>query len=171
MRIGTLLTEYLAMHKKFFHRKPAYIRPFLARSDPALLSGIVANVLANKIALSEAYAFGKKHGVGVFPIIGAGSLVFRGGLSPARCKKFVAEYGGCLCKEVQTKTMGRSFNLWDPDDYAAFDAAGGHADKCPDVVGKAAPSDLIVPPYRFVSAKVLASIAVDTPSASSSVSR
>ena len=102
VHIGALLSEYLAMHRKFFRRKPAYIRPFLARSDPALVSGIVANVLANKIALSEIYAFGKKHGVGVFPIIGAGSLVFRGGLSPARCKEFVAEYGGIRTVTIQS---------------------------------------------------------------------
>lgn len=52
--------------------------------------------------------------------------------------RFVEEYGSCICGQVQTKVMGRSFNLWDPDDYKAFDAAGGHRDKCPDVVGKAA---------------------------------
>jgi phosphoenolpyruvate carboxylase len=102
IHIGTLLAEYVRLHRNFFRRKPLYIRPFLARSDPALLSGFVANVLANKIALSEIYAFGKKHGVAVYPIIGAGSLVFRGGLSPARCKKFVSEYGGVRTVTVQS---------------------------------------------------------------------
>lgn len=109
IHIGTLLTEYMALHKKFFRRKPPGIRPFLARSDPALLSGLVANVLANKIALSEIYAFGKKHGVAVYPIIGAGGLVFRGGLSPARVKKFVAEYGG-----VRTATIQSAFRYDNP---------------------------------------------------------
>jgi C_GCAxxG_C_C family probable redox protein len=52
--------------------------------------------------------------------------------------KFVEEYGSCICKDVQQKIMGRSFNLWDPDDYAEFIRAGGHKDKCPDVVGKTA---------------------------------
>jgi len=102
VHIAALLTEYLAMHKKFFRRKPAYLRPFLARSDPALLSGIVPNVLANKIALSEIYAFSKKHKIPVYPIIGAGSLVFRGGLSPTRCKEFVAEYGGVRTVTIQS---------------------------------------------------------------------
>jgi phosphoenolpyruvate carboxylase len=92
----------VTQHRKFFRRKPRYIRPFLARSDPALLSGFVANVLANKVALSEIYAFGKKHDVPVYPIIGAGSFIFRGGLSPARCKKFVAEYGGVRTVTVQS---------------------------------------------------------------------
>ena len=52
--------------------------------------------------------------------------------------KFAEEYGSCLCKDVQTKIIGRSFNLWDPEDYAEFLKAGGHTDKCPDVVGKTA---------------------------------
>ena len=92
LHITKLLDAYVRLHEKFFHRKPAYIRPFLARSDPALISGFVANVLANKVALSEVYAFAKKTGVPVYPIIGAGGLVFRGGLNPVRIKKFAAEY-------------------------------------------------------------------------------
>ncbi|MEM2106277.1 MAG: C-GCAxxG-C-C family protein [Candidatus Bathyarchaeia archaeon] len=52
--------------------------------------------------------------------------------------KFVSEYGSILCKDIQKKIMGRSFNLWDPKDREAFEKAGGHTDKCPDVVGKAA---------------------------------
>lgn len=51
---------------------------------------------------------------------------------------FVAKYGSPICGEVQAKIMGRSFDMWNPDDYAAFEAAGGHTDKCTDVVGTAA---------------------------------
>ena len=53
-------------------------------------------------------------------------------------ERFVEEFGSTACPDVQTRIMGRSFDLWDPQDYKAFEAAGGHADKCPDVVGKAA---------------------------------
>ena len=101
-RIRALLAEYVALHKKNFGRKPAYLRPFLARSDPALISGFVPNVLANKIALSEIYRFGKEAGVPVYPIIGSGSLVFRGGLSPRRCKKFAKEYAGVRTVTIQS---------------------------------------------------------------------
>lgn len=52
--------------------------------------------------------------------------------------KFIEEYGGILCKEIQTKKMGRSYDLWDPKEREMFDKAGGHTDICPDVVGKAA---------------------------------
>jgi C_GCAxxG_C_C family probable redox protein len=51
---------------------------------------------------------------------------------------FVDEFGSPLCAEVQAKLMGRSFNLLDPTDFAAFEAAGGHTDKCTHVAGTAA---------------------------------
>jgi C_GCAxxG_C_C family probable redox protein len=52
--------------------------------------------------------------------------------------RFVAEFGDPTCGAVQTKVIGRSFNLWDKNDYKAFEDAGGHRDKCTDVAGKAA---------------------------------
>ena len=52
--------------------------------------------------------------------------------------KFMAEYGGVRCHDVQGKVFGRKFNFQDPDEYEAFEVAGGHEDKCPSVVGKAA---------------------------------
>ena len=113
LHITKLLDTYVRLHEKFFHRKPAYIRPFLARSDPALISGFVANVLANKVALSEVYTFAKKSGVPAHPIIGAGGLVFRGGLNPARIKKFAEEYAG-----VRTATIQSAFRY----DYSVSQA-------------------------------------------------
>lgn len=52
--------------------------------------------------------------------------------------RFVEEFGGCLCRDVQEKILGRSFNLWDEEEYKEFLAKGGHDDKCPDVAGKVA---------------------------------
>ena len=52
--------------------------------------------------------------------------------------RFVAEFGGMTCREVQSRVLGRSFNLRDPEDFARFDAAGAHTDRCPHVVGTAA---------------------------------
>jgi len=51
--------------------------------------------------------------------------------------KFVEEYGSVICKDIQKKLMGRSYNLWDPEEFKEFEKAGGHADKCPVVVGNA----------------------------------
>jgi len=52
--------------------------------------------------------------------------------------RFVEEYGSPLCKDVQKKIFGRSFNLLDPKDYAEFEKAGAHVDKCTSVSGNAA---------------------------------
>jgi hypothetical protein len=52
---------------------------------------------------------------------------------------FDAEYGSFQCADVQRKIMGRGgFKLYLPEDYAAFEALGGHDDKCTNVVAKAA---------------------------------
>ena len=52
--------------------------------------------------------------------------------------KFIEEYGSPVCKDVQRKIYGRSFNLLDPRDYTEFEKAGAHVDKCPAVSGNAA---------------------------------
>ena len=54
-------------------------------------------------------------------------------------KKFEQEYGECGgdCAAIQTKLMGRSFDLF-AGDRDAFIAAGGHDTVCPAVCGKAA---------------------------------
>lgn len=60
--------------------------------------------------------------------------------------RFVAEYGSPVCKRVQEAIMGRSFDLRNPRDYAAFEEAGGHRDKCPEVAANVArwTADIIV---------------------------
>ncbi len=52
--------------------------------------------------------------------------------------RFVQEYGSCICREVQMKMFGRSFDLWDLNDYEQFEREGAHRDKCPSVVGNVA---------------------------------
>ena len=52
--------------------------------------------------------------------------------------RFVQEYGSCLCKDIQKKIFGRSFNFWNKKEKELFETSGGHIDKCPAVVAKAA---------------------------------
>jgi len=52
--------------------------------------------------------------------------------------KFIEEYGSPICKDIHMKLFGRTFNLLDPKDYAEFEKAGGHVDKCTVVSGKTA---------------------------------
>jgi C_GCAxxG_C_C family probable redox protein len=51
-------------------------------------------------------------------------------------ERFEAEYGSQRCTDIQTKIMGRPYDIWTERD--AFLAAGGHDDKCPEVCANAA---------------------------------
>jgi phosphoenolpyruvate carboxylase len=102
LNIRKLLEKYVALHKKHFDREPEYIRPFLARSDPALVSGLLATVIANKIALSQVYEFSNATKIPVFPISGVGSLPFRGGLSPDTIDMYLKEYPGMRTVSIQS---------------------------------------------------------------------
>ena len=60
------------------------------------------------------------------------------GLANKLHERFVQEYGSSICKEIHKKVLGKTYHLNNPEEWDAFLAAGGHADKCPSVVGKAA---------------------------------
>ncbi len=53
-------------------------------------------------------------------------------------QKFIDEYGSVVCRNIQTKVLGRYYYLADPDEYEKFHNAGAHDIYCPEVVGKAA---------------------------------
>jgi len=97
-----ILEKYTRFMEKFAGHLPEIIRPFIARSDPALEGGFVAAVLSAKVALSEYYQFQKDTGVLVKPIVGVGSLRFRGGLSPQTIEEFLKTYPGVATVTVQS---------------------------------------------------------------------
>ena len=97
-----LLEKYLRLHQKIFHFRPVYLRPYLARSDPALNSGLVPTVLAIKIGLSHYVEFEKKYKIKLYPIIGSASLPFRGGLTPNTVEQFCREYSGIKTTLIQS---------------------------------------------------------------------
>ncbi len=77
-------------------------RVFLARSDPALNSGIVPAVLAVKAALSIVQDVGDSLGIAVHPIIGTGSLPFRGSVNPTYLETFLTQYSGVATYSIQS---------------------------------------------------------------------
>lgn len=97
-----ILEEYIALHKKHFGKKPSYLRPYVARSDPALNAGMVPTVIAIKIALSKYSDFAQKHTIPLYPIIGSASLPFRGGLTPPDVESFINEYKGIRTALIQS---------------------------------------------------------------------
>jgi len=52
--------------------------------------------------------------------------------------RFVEEYGSPICCDIHKKIFGRTFDLLDANDYADFDKAGAHVDKCTKVSANAA---------------------------------
>ena len=99
---GEILKRYAASYKKEFGKALPYLRPFCARSDAALNSGIVANTMAIKRALSEYEKFSKKTGIKTYPIIASGALPFRGGFNPETALEFIGEFSGMKTVVIQS---------------------------------------------------------------------
>lgn len=97
-----ILESYLLGHVALFGFKPTYLRPYVARSDPALNAGIVPTVLAIKIALSHYQEFSEKNEIAIYPVIGCAALPFRGGLTPNTIDEFVQEYAGIRTTTIQS---------------------------------------------------------------------
>jgi phosphoenolpyruvate carboxylase len=89
-----ILSEYIKLHEEKFGFTPEYIRPYTARSDPAMNAGQIPTIMAIKIALSKYVDFTKKTGVATFPILGCAALPFRGGLTPKNVPDFIKQYSG-----------------------------------------------------------------------------
>ncbi len=99
---ATVLTEFLRLHKEHFKKDPPYLRVFIARSDPALNAGFVPAVLASRLALREIARLEKETGIPMYPIIGSGSLPFRGGLNPENIEKVLPQYEGVRTVSIQS---------------------------------------------------------------------
>lgn len=99
---GEILRKYIHLHKKAFGCIPSYIRPYCARSDPALNSGLVPTILALKVALSSYTRVAMETGVHLYPMVGTGSLPFRGGVTPFTIDEALEEYSGVSTLVLQS---------------------------------------------------------------------
>jgi phosphoenolpyruvate carboxylase len=77
-------------------------RVFLARSDPAMNSGLVPAILAVRAALSTLHQLAEQHGHPVYPVLGTGSLPFRGGVRPGNTDAFLRQYAGTSTYSIQS---------------------------------------------------------------------
>ena len=77
-------------------------RVFLARSDPALNYGIVGAELVLKVGLSRLHDLEQRLGIPLYPIIGAGSVPFRGHLTPVNIDRALREYPSAHTFTVQS---------------------------------------------------------------------
>ena len=69
-----------------------YQRVWLARSDPALNYGNLAAVLVNRIAFQRLHKLQQKLSIELLPIIGCGSVPFRGNFRPDNMQNILKAY-------------------------------------------------------------------------------
>ncbi|MDQ2915513.1 MAG: phosphoenolpyruvate carboxylase [Chloroflexota bacterium] len=81
-----------------------HMRVFIARSDPALNYGYLSAVLLALVALDRLSALEGETGVAIYPVIGVGSVPFRGGLTPRNVDRVLGTY-----PSVQTFTIQSAF--------------------------------------------------------------
>ena len=105
LEIDKLVEKYLTM----LDRKVDHLRVFVARSDPALQTGMVAATLLAKVALGKLAKLEQRAGVPIYPIIGVGGVPFRGNFRPHRVNRVLEEY-----PSVRTFTVQSSFKFDHP---------------------------------------------------------
>ncbi len=100
--MDSLLNIKLIIERYIDAVKVPYLRVFIARSDPAMNYGMVTSVLLAKNALSELKKTEEERHIPIYPIIGVGSLPFRGHLSPSNVENVFNEYRGIWTYTVQS---------------------------------------------------------------------
>lgn len=103
----------------------------LAGGGALLGTGTCGALLGGMLALGAKYGRDREHFSS-----GPNSQSFK--LGKKLYNQFVEEYGSPICADVHTRLFGKSYNLWNKEEYQAFEDAGAHVDKCPLVAGKVA---------------------------------
>lgn len=98
LKAHDVLTEYLK------NKDISYQRVFLARSDPALNYGMISAILLIKIALQRLRKLSEKLGKPIYPILGVGTVPFRGDFRPDNVRNLCFEF-----PDVQTFTVQSAF--------------------------------------------------------------
>lgn len=99
LNVDKIVEEYLSRE-----RIEGQQRVWLARSDPALNYGSLANVLMVKVGLQKLHNLEKKTSVEILPILGCGSAPFRGNFKPTNVRNCLGGY-----PSVHTFTIQSAF--------------------------------------------------------------
>ncbi|MEK6967275.1 MAG: phosphoenolpyruvate carboxylase, partial [Nanoarchaeota archaeon] len=102
LKFKQLLYDYVSDIKNNFGFVPQYLRTMIARSDPAMMGGLISATLGAKVAISENYLFERETGIKIYPIIGVGTLLARGLYSPDTVDEFFKTYPGVKTVTVQS---------------------------------------------------------------------
>jgi phosphoenolpyruvate carboxylase len=101
--LGTnaLLREYLQLCRWSGYETP-YLRVMLGHSDSALGYGMVAAAFSVRAAMIDAFDAGDAFDCPIYPIIGVGSLPFRGHLTGPSLQNFLARFPGTSTVTIQS---------------------------------------------------------------------
>lgn len=95
------LNSYFKQRSNAFRERIETFRPLIDRAALADSKGFVGSVLATRRALSGYGTFSEITGIAAKPIIDAGPLMFRGGLSPGNVDRFLQTYAGIRTATVR----------------------------------------------------------------------
>jgi phosphoenolpyruvate carboxylase len=87
----TMLQADAILKKYVGIKKNTELRVLMAQSDPAMHMGYSAALIMNKLGLQRLYNL-RHEGITVHPILGAGSVPFRGGFNPYTTEQILQEF-------------------------------------------------------------------------------
>jgi len=99
--VSTMIGEYIAGCRQL-GLKDGTLRVMLGKSDAALDYGHIASALSVKLAIADCYACGEATGMTIAPILGVGTLPFRGHATPSNADRFLKEFSGARTITIQS---------------------------------------------------------------------
>jgi phosphoenolpyruvate carboxylase len=101
LQTGELISTYIAMAREQGYRVDG-LRLMFGRSDSAMVYGMVASVLAVKLAIADSYEACAAAGVDAMPIYGGGALPFRGHVTLENIDAMNVDFAGIRTVTIQS---------------------------------------------------------------------